>query len=587
MAAMTALGSWAQGWPANCKDVMLQGFYWDSYADTKWTTLESQADNLSGTFSLVWVPQSGWCNGTYQMGYADIWWFDHHSAFGSQAELKSMISTFKSKGIGTIEDVVINHKSGNSNWCDFPTETWSGHGTLNWSLADICANDDGGDTKKNGYNVTGANDTGDDFGGSRDLDHTSANVQANIKLYLQFLKKELGYVGFRYDMVKGYAPEYTGIYNASATPTYSVGEYWDTDVSKLTNWIDRTQANGGGGSAAFDFPLKYKINDAFGNGRWTALAEDYLTARDAYKRYAVTFVDNHDTGRSGESPLNANVEAANAFILTMPGTPCVFLRHWQLFETAIKRLAAARRVVGINNMSTIEQRYAQSNGFVLKVRGTEGEALLLLGSPTGVNTTGFQVACAGENYRLYVSNGLDITPITSIASATETFIPSNKCVVNSGEICAFFERPADWGTSSIKAWAWDDGGNYTGGTWPGASCKAVGKAANGNMIYKWTWNGSYTGTVKGAPSHIIFTRNVGGKVTEQTVNFSFKTGNYYTFKHGLIGNVVDYATAINRVVTPSTVTADTGWFTLQGIKINKPMQGGIYIHNGKKVVLHK
>ena len=36
----------AQGWPANYDGVMLQGFYWDSYADTKWTNLESQADEV-------------------------------------------------------------------------------------------------------------------------------------------------------------------------------------------------------------------------------------------------------------------------------------------------------------------------------------------------------------------------------------------------------------------------------------------------------------------------------------------------------------------------------------------------------------
>lgn len=39
----------------------------------------------------------------------------------------------------------------------------------------------------------GAADTGDDFDGCRDLDHTSANVQKNIKLYLHFLLEEMGY----------------------------------------------------------------------------------------------------------------------------------------------------------------------------------------------------------------------------------------------------------------------------------------------------------------------------------------------------------------------------------------------------------
>ena len=34
----------AQGWPANYNGVMLQGFYWDSFNETRWTRLEAQAD---------------------------------------------------------------------------------------------------------------------------------------------------------------------------------------------------------------------------------------------------------------------------------------------------------------------------------------------------------------------------------------------------------------------------------------------------------------------------------------------------------------------------------------------------------------
>ena len=33
----------AVGWPANYEGVMLQGFYWDSYVDTKWTQLTAQS----------------------------------------------------------------------------------------------------------------------------------------------------------------------------------------------------------------------------------------------------------------------------------------------------------------------------------------------------------------------------------------------------------------------------------------------------------------------------------------------------------------------------------------------------------------
>lgn len=50
---LSASASHAIGWPANYQGVMLQGFYWDSYTDSKWTNLESQADELSKYFKLI------------------------------------------------------------------------------------------------------------------------------------------------------------------------------------------------------------------------------------------------------------------------------------------------------------------------------------------------------------------------------------------------------------------------------------------------------------------------------------------------------------------------------------------------------
>lgn len=116
---LVAIAAMAQGWPKSYSGVMLQGFYWNSYADTQWTRLERQADDLAKVFDLVWIPQSGYCGGQ-SMGYDDLYWFtNYNSSFGTEAELRSMIKTFKDKGIGTIADVVINHRRNVSSWTDF------------------------------------------------------------------------------------------------------------------------------------------------------------------------------------------------------------------------------------------------------------------------------------------------------------------------------------------------------------------------------------------------------------------------------------------------------------------------------------
>ena len=522
--SLVSLSAKAQGWPENYGGVMLQGFYWDSYDDSQWTVLEEQAEELSKYFDLIWVPNSGYCNTlTNFMGYLPIWWFDHKSAFGTEDELRSMISTYKELGTGIIEDVVINHKNGNTDWCDFPTEIWNGD-TVEWSLADICVGDDDGETEAQGYALAGAADTGEDFNGGRDLDHTGENVQKNVKIYLDFLLNDLGYIGFRYDMVKGYAPEYTSIYNQYANPTYSVGEYWDGTTANVEEWIDGTKDDDGNiMSAAFDFPLKYIINNVFASASgWSSLSGSCLANDENYRRYAVTFVDNHDTYRTGESssaPLNANIEAANAFLLAMPGTPCVFLRHIQMYEVPIKKLIFARKAAGLHNMSEIVTQTAETDGFILEVKGINGSVLLLLGEPTSASTDGYSLAVEGTNYQYYVSEDVDLTGIDDIVSTDEETVVPDFCTMSDDELCAFFEKPSSW-TGTLRCWAWNSTTNFTGGSWPGVTCSYVGSTDEGLSVYKWA-GGTLGDDI---PTGIIFNSNSGNT---QTNDFEFVNGGYY------------------------------------------------------------
>jgi alpha-amylase len=574
------------GWPANYDGVMLQGFYWNSYTDTNWANLQSQADELSQFFNLIWVPQSGRCeNLTNQMGYTDIWWLDHRSAFGTEEQLRSMIEKFNEKNVGIIEDVVINHKNGSTSWCDFPNESKNGY-TLTWDNTDfsgICKTDEC-NTEKNlkewatgaysGKKATGANDTGDDFPGARDLDHTNATVQQNIKTYLDFLLKDLGYTGFRYDMVKGYAPQYTQLYNNSAKPTYSVGEYWDGDKAKVTAWIDGT----GKTSAAFDFPLKYRINDAFSNSHWEKLNDAVLATDANYARYAVTFVDNHDTYRD-DNALKNNICAANAFILTMPGTPCLFLPHWKDYKGTLKRLIAARKAVGINNQSTILESTVKGAGYVLKVQGTMGVAMLMLGGSTGVSTSGFQLVAEGRKYKLYVSDGVDVSAVTAITdtdakSEATTTIPSD-CTVSEGEICAFFEAPVSFG-STVYCYRWDENYQYTG-SWPGVKCTKVCTVGGGKSVYKWTFKESEKKSHSATNEGIIFNNNSG----KQTGDMVFLNGGYY-LEDGLWDSVSS-ATDILSVKGTATQTQDDNWYDLNGRKLSgEPSAKGVYLKGGKK-----
>ena len=138
----------AQGWPMDYDGVMMQGFYWDSYSETSWAKLEAQADEIAPYFQLIWIPQSGWCNSDYTMGYMPVYYFDQKSAFGSESQLRSRINTYRKKGTGFIADVVLNHRKNigkDGSWVDFPEETYNGV-TYQMYPTDICKNDDGGAT---------------------------------------------------------------------------------------------------------------------------------------------------------------------------------------------------------------------------------------------------------------------------------------------------------------------------------------------------------------------------------------------------------------------------------------------------------
>lgn len=416
VALMATLSMQAQGWPANYDGVMLQGFYWDSYRASKWCNLEAQADDLAPYFSLVWIPQSANCGSGNSMGYNDLYWFsNYNSSFGNETQLRSMIKTFKSKGIGTIADVVINHRNTLTSWTDFPVEKYKGL-TYKMNSTDICSDDDNGKTlawankQTSKVSLSSNKDTGDGWDGMRDLDHNSSNVQTVVKAYLDMLLNDFGYAGFRYDMVKGYAGKFTGIYNTAAKPGFSVGEYLDGDVSKVTTWINATKVNGVPTSAAFDFPVRYAVRDLIANN-WGSMAKSGLISDATYRQYAVTFVENHDTEyRSSDEkqdPIRKDTLAANAFILASCGTPCVFYKHWQAYPTDIKMMINARHIAGITNTSntTFNVRMG-ANYNVLKTEGSHGTLYAAMGANANKYTapSEFTEILRGYHYRYLLSN---------------------------------------------------------------------------------------------------------------------------------------------------------------------------------------
>lgn len=433
--ALVPMMAFAQA-PAESEDVMLQGFYWDSQKETGWTNLQAMSEDIAKSFTLVWLPPSagaegGTTVGGNNVGYHPRQWNSQNSCWGTAENLKNLISGLHTQGVKVIADIVINHRAGDTGWGNFTADDFGNYGSYQLTAANICSSDEMNTDASAGSwkgQATGAADTGENWGGARDLDHTSTYVQEDCKAYLAWLKGEYGYDGWRYDFVKGFGGKYVGLYNEASQPYLSVGEYWDGSYDKVAAWINAT----GKQSMAFDFPMKYDaLNNGLAKGDYSKMTwiEDNTTWRPAgmihhhnYNRYAVTFVDNHDTYRDA-SKFTGYVEQAYAFILSSPGVPCVFYPHWKKSTSTtkahIEAMIRTRRACGIHSESdvevTVKDKYYESHSV-----GHHGELITRIGfaAPKDV-PTGYKLACNGTNWWMYVTENVDAA-IHEVGGSTAT-----------------------------------------------------------------------------------------------------------------------------------------------------------------------
>ena len=596
----------AQGWPEKYSGVMLQGFYWDSFKETKWTTLEKQAAELGNYFSLVWLPQSGNCGDGKSMGYNPLYYWNQNSSFGTEAELRSLIKTFKANGIGTIADVVVNHRGTMTNWVDFPAETYNGV-TYQMLPTDICADDDGGETKnwasKNGYQLSANNDTGEGWSGMRDLDHKSANVQKCVKAYTKYLVDDLGYTGFRYDMVKGFSASYVADYNNHAGVQFSIGENFG-NVEEAKRWIDGAKYNGTRMSAAFDFQFHYTLAKAVKEKNWTYLnakAYHLVSSGSEYNRYAVTFVENHDTqyrspSETGSEAISSDIRACNAYLLAMPGTPCVFLKHWIDYKKDIKMMIEARKLAGITNTSTYTNMRQERGLSAIAVRGEGNKMLLAVVGPdaaTYTPTAAFRKLCEGEGYVYYVNSSVDTSGWDAIVKRIEAeSVEEPEAPFEDRDVTIYVSTklPAGWSSGSMNYWVWSytDGSNLCNNkNWPGDKVTQTKTVDGTEWFYR-----TYSVTKANHPINIVLSSGSG---TPQTVDFEdIETDRYLEVSADKSGskNIIkdvteQHTTGITEINseadnTNSKVYSISGQMEGYGTQNLKP---GLYIKDGKKIIV--
>ena len=425
--------------PSQCTDVMLQAFYWKSksdmtYGGSQWATLSSQASEISSYFDIVWLPPS--CNANDEMGYLPKEYHNQNSKMGMKAGLKNLIKALHAGGTKVVADVVINHCGNRSSWVDFMDMDFGTYGKFSPQSTWITSTDEAQGKGQLGSNADDGQESNANYPDARDWDHKNPQVQAMCRAYLKFLKGEMGYDGFRFDYCGGYHVSHINDYVSNAKPYFSVMEYWNGNPATLKARIDDASKN----TLTFDFASFYTCyQQGIASNNYGKLVNPGLRGQ-GYAKYAVNFVDNHDTfnradinnadcgnSKDGKSSLNNKelIMQCNAYLLSMPGIPCVFWPHWYRYKADIKKMITARKKAGVHSESNVSE--TSGNGYYeATVTGKYGQLILYLGSSANkAAPAGFIQAVKGSKYAIYYTGDgpQDIDNMQSQPPALDTRLP--------------------------------------------------------------------------------------------------------------------------------------------------------------------
>ncbi len=433
-------------------DVMIQAFYWahegststpyTQYGDVTWKSLLQEAETLGQYFDLVWLAPSqetadytGYLPVNYSNQGTVSGNTEGHSPWGNAQELRELIDKLHANGAKVIADIVLNHSSAshadeypgpNYNWCTWNTFDFGRYGKFNpdylWVTADDemyatdhvdgridktvtgeCGSHAGskslfGDERgytyidvDNGYKETTAYW---DYGEyncmySRDWAHVKTEVQEMSRAYLTWMRDSMRYDGWRFDFMKGFEGRHLEDYLRASAPYFSVAEVFDGAMGKQLGFLKDANYS----TYVFDFPGKFDhYNKAIGVYQLSNLKnKKYSLIFTDKKKYAVTFIDNHDSFREGSNFTGSvnQVSAerspmALAYLLSMPGVPCVIYPYWNNYKEECLALIKARKAAGVHSESTVEKEWAGSgamgdNYYMAMIKGEKGYLFLKLG----------------------------------------------------------------------------------------------------------------------------------------------------------------------------------------------------------------
>ncbi|KAK9908484.1 hypothetical protein WJX75_008568 [Coccomyxa subellipsoidea] len=355
-------------------EILLQGFNWESHNHSWYQRLMGQANWFASLgITCVWLPP--FTDSVSPQGYMPLDLYNLNSRYGSEDELRRCVAKLQSAGLKVLGDCVLNHRCASHQdsagvWNQFG-------GRLDWCSRAIVGDD-------RNFNGRGGPSSGSRFDAAPNIDHSQPFVKRDLSEWMQWLREHVGFDGWRLDFVRGFHGSHVRDYMLSSSPTFVVGEFWDSlsynggipehnqdrHRQQIIDWINAAEGTG----TAFDVTTKGIMHAVFERGEYWRLRDSSGKPPGVmgwWPSRSVTFLENHDTGSTqGHWRFpSSGLEQGYCYLLTHAGTPCIFYDHLEdpQLANAIQRLIALRLRAGIHCRSQVKIVRAESDVYAAEI----------------------------------------------------------------------------------------------------------------------------------------------------------------------------------------------------------------------------
>ena len=308
--------------------MILQGFNWFSHeSGTHLKILRSELPRMKRMgIKKLWIPPCVRSHKDHPQGYYPVDYLDFNSSYGTSEDLSKLLASSRPLGIDCLYDLIC--------WSSF------------------------GDYVREPFKFGEFEVSPDDPG----------FVDRMIKYTHDIM--DLGFGGVRLDYLKSWPCNEVGYgLGRDVESVWMMGELWDTmdyDHSWLCADQDRHRRQiknymdlAGGGMHMLDFTTKGILQTALSNREyWRLGGVPGLIGIDPSR--SITFLDNHDTNWSDQNHWPFSGQNKDAYmvgymyIMTHPGTPCVYWNHYTDWYDDLVRLSDIRSKISPRTVDVLE-----------------------------------------------------------------------------------------------------------------------------------------------------------------------------------------------------------------------------------------